>query len=112
MLKQLICPNTNNKDDDTELNHRDPDPEFSIICNNGFLYLVQTLASRLNPVTFVQNIPESSHRWNCATISMVAPKKFSHSQQVNQGPLSVRYCLSHTIIIILDGENKTNCSKE
>ena len=77
MLKQLICPNTNNKDDDTELNHRDPDPEFSIICNNGFLYLVQTLAGRVNPVTCVQNIPESSHRWNCATISMVAHQKSS-----------------------------------
>ena len=37
MLKQLICPNTNNKDDDTELNHVDPDPEFSITRNNGSL---------------------------------------------------------------------------
>ena len=38
MLKQLICPN--NKDHDTELNHADPDPEFSIKRNNGFQYLV------------------------------------------------------------------------
>ena len=33
MLKQLMCPNTNNKDDDTELNQDDPDPEFSITQN-------------------------------------------------------------------------------
>ena len=77
MLKQLICPSTNNKDDDTELNHRDPDPEFSIICNHDLLYLVQTLAGRVNLVTCVQNIPERSDRWNCAIITMVAHQKSS-----------------------------------
>ena len=49
MLKQLICPNTNNKDDDTEFNHADPDPEFSIMRNKGFFYLVRHKLAESEP---------------------------------------------------------------